>query len=441
MKARSYILGLLWLAAAPALGIDAAESVQRALEEIDAHRYSLARAYLEPVVIDPRLTAAQRSRAHYFRGYSYFAEGLYVSAAQDYARALELAPDDTTVLAELGRLYADGIGVRKDPVRAFQLFQKAARGGNDAAKFYVGYAWLTGTGTAANITKARYWLREAVAAGHVEALTQLARSHRAPYTDAPDPEQALALYQDAVERGSVDALIALGYMYLGSETGSADPKRAAAYFTQAAQRDAPAAQTALAFLYLSGTGVARNYGLARQWFEKATLAKHPPAFAGLAHLYASGLGVAADPKRAKALYTQGATLGDVTAQLRLASLELKQPATEARTAEALRWLRAAAQQGHAEGQNGVAWILATSRFANLRDGAAALAEAQKATASKRTAATLDTLAAAFAEVGDFDRAIAAQREAIAAIGAEDADLRAEFDQRLQGYTQGRAWRE
>jgi TPR repeat protein len=230
-------------------------------------------------------------------------------------------------------------------------------------------------------------------------------------------------------------------MYLGTETGAADPQRAFDYFTQAAKRDAPAGQTALGFLYLSGTGVPKDYGLARQWFERATALKHPPAYAGLAHLYTAGLGVTANPKRAKDLYLAGAALGDITAQLRLADLELKPPTTEARTETALHWLRAAAEQGHPDGQNGYAWVLATSRFDRLRDGAKALEEAQKATASERSASKLDTLAAAFAETGDFEKATATQRDAIAALTPDEEHLRGELNSHLDAYTKGNAWRE
>jgi TPR repeat protein len=441
MRIRIVVTTLLSLAALPSFGLDTKEAIDRAIEQVDAHRYGLARVYLDPIVIDERESADKRARAYYVRGYSFFSEGLYVSAAQDYESALDLAPDYPIALVELGHLYADGLGVKKSPARAFRLLQRAARGGNEAAKFYVGYAWLTGAGTPANITKARYWLREAVAAGRVEALTQLARSYRTPYAEAPDPTQALALYQEAVDKGSVDALVALGYMHLGTETGAADPKRALDYFTQAAKRDAPAGQTALGFLYLSGTGVAKDYGLARQWFERAIAVKHPPAYAGLAHIYATGLGVAANPKRAKDLYVEGATLGDVTAQLRLADLELRSPTTEERTETALRWLRAAAEQGHPDGQNGYAWVLATSRFERLRDGATAVEEAQKATASERSAQKLDTLAAAFAETGDFEKAQSTQRDAIAALTSDEEHLRAELNSHLDAYTKGNAWRE
>ena len=326
-------------------------------------------------------------------------------------RALELDPDNATVSAELGRLYADGVGVAKDADKAFSLFQKAARGGSDIARLYVGYALLTGTGTPTDVAKARYWLREAAEAGHVEALVQLARSYRAPLADPPDPAQALTLYQQAAAKGSADAFVALGYMYVGAELGEPDIPRATEYFRQAAERGSPVAQTALGFLGLA----AGRYATARVLFERAAAAQYPDAFAGLGRIYQRGLGVAVDRKRALEFYSKGAALDDLQSQLMLAAMLLESPGTENDTETALHWLRIAAGRENPLGCNGLAWLLATTRFDRLRDGPVAVTQALRATALLRTATTLDTLAAAYAETGDFDKAVATQREALAIV--------------------------
>ncbi len=437
MKARIAVATLALSVVARTWGAEPAESVTHALEQIEAKRYGLARTYLDAVVVDARLSGVQRARAYYYRGYAFLADGLYTSAAQDYSRALELDPGNSTVLGELGRLYANGDGVAKNPSTAFKLFQKAARGGNDAARLYVGYALLTGIGTAADVRKARYWLREAANAGHVDALVQLARSYRAPFADPPDLEKALALYQQAIEKGSVEALTALGYVYLGGETGASDPARATGYFRQAAQRDSPAAQTALGFMSIAE----HRYAESRQWFERAAAVQHPEAFTGLGRLYEDGLGVTASRARAIDNYTKGAALGDVQSQLRLAALNLELPLTEANTESALRWLRLAADQDHPQAHNGLAWILATSRFDRLRNGATALVEANRATAVARSASTLDTLAAAYAETGDLDNAVATQRDALAALDADERALRDAFERHLDSYLKQQPWRE
>ncbi len=62
--------------------------------------------------------------------------------------------------------------------------------------------------------------------------------------------------------------------------------------------------------------------------------------------------------------------------------------------------------------NNLAWLLATAPDPTLRDGSRALALAHRAVATGRTGAWLDTLAAAYAESGDFDAAVKTETEAL-----------------------------
>ena len=61
--------------------------------------------------------------------------------------------------------------------------------------------------------------------------------------------------------------------------------------------------------------------------------------------------------------------------------------------------------------NNLAWILATARDPALRDCKRALSLAERAVAANRSGAWLDTLATAAAECGDFQRAVALEKEA------------------------------
>jgi tetratricopeptide (TPR) repeat protein len=105
--------------------------------------------------------------------------------------------------------------------------------------------------------------------------------------------------------------------------------------------------------------------------------------------------------------------------------------------------------------NGRAWIRATCPDASLRNGNQALADAKAACASTacRYAGCTDTLAAAYAEVGDFDSAIRFQKQAIRqaqeeAAAVKDADRRrnayekeiALYQTRLAGYERHQPWR-
>jgi tetratricopeptide (TPR) repeat protein len=82
--------------------------------------------------------------------------------------------------------------------------------------------------------------------------------------------------------------------------------------------------------------------------------------------------------------------------------------------------------------NNLAWLLATARDPALRDCRRAIDCARKAVAVIRSAAWLDTLAAAHAECGDFERAIEIETEACALT----QPLNPAFEKRLELYKRG-----
>ena len=94
--------------------------------------------------------------------------------------------------------------------------------------------------------------------------------------------------------------------------------------------------------------------------------------------------------------------------------------------------------------DGRAWLRATCPDAAFRNGPAGLEDAKRAAAVMKTAGVIDTLAATYAEVGDFDSAIGCEGPAIAAIkpSRTDADeLKSSFEKRLASFKQHRPWRE
>ena len=71
-------------------GLDSRTAIERAVLQIELGDLALARSYLARPLIDPRITAGERSRAYYLQGYSLELANHHVSAAQNYARALAL---------------------------------------------------------------------------------------------------------------------------------------------------------------------------------------------------------------------------------------------------------------------------------------------------------------------------------------------------------------
>ena len=91
--------------------------------------------------------------------------------------------------------------------------------------------------------------------------------------------------------------------------------------------------------------------------------------------------------------------------------------------------------------NGLAYTLATSRDPKVRDGATAILLGEKAVAvtQRRNPALLDTLASAYAEAGEFSKAVAVQEEAIGFL--EDEKQKIEFSSRLKLYQAQKPYRQ
>ena len=103
--------------------------------------------------------------------------------------------------------------------------------------------------------------------------------------------------------------------------------------------------------------------------------------------------------------------------------------------------RAARAEADTDTLNGLAWLLATCPYAELRNGTSAVSYAERAVGltHRKNAALLDTLAAAWAESGDFAKAISVQKEAIALL--QDEKEKKDFASRLKLYESNKPYHE
>ncbi len=99
--------------------------------------------------------------------------------------------------------------------------------------------------------------------------------------------------------------------------------------------------------------------------------------------------------------------------------------------------------GYALAFNNLAWLRATCLVAEFRDSAKAVEQATKACelTNFKKANYVGTLAAAYAETGDFDFAVKRQEEAIDLLSEEEEELRSDFEERLELYQSGKPYRE
>jgi hypothetical protein len=89
-----------------------------------------------------------------------------------------------------------------------------------------------------------------------------------------------------------------------------------------------------------------------------------------------------------------------------------------------------------------AWLLATAPEDNVRNGAQAMTDALAALEQKpQSIGFFDTLAAAYAENGDFERAVEVQESAIALASLGDQVMMAELQKHLALYSQNMPYRD
>jgi tetratricopeptide (TPR) repeat protein len=115
-------------------------------------------------------------------------------------------------------------------------------------------------------------------------------------------------------------------------------------------------------------------------------------------------------------------------------------ATPRRRRLQLQQYRRAAEAGQPRALNNLAWFLATCLEKELRDGPAAvrLAEVAVKATDRKDPGPLDTLAAAYAETGQFAMAISTEREAIAIV--RDSEQETDYTSRLSLYESNSPYR-
>src|ERR1044071_833981 len=308
----------------------------------------------------------------------------YAEAAKWYRKAADQG--HTEAQYELGRLYAQGLGVPRNYSDAAKSYLLAAEKGHVAAQHFLGHLYANGQG---------------LETAYLEA------------PEGPSREQGQALARErALQNDYVEAT---------------------KWWRKAAHEGDAGAQSDLGWLYTHGRGVETNYVEAAKWYRKSAEQGNSISQHWLGHIYLSGNGVDKDEVEAFKWFRQAAEKGSIAAQGDLGRMYASARGVEQNSEEAIKWYRKAAEAGIPAIQNDFAWMLATSTNASLRDGGLALQFAQKAvtTTQRRNAAFLDTLAAAHAEAGNFEKATAIQAEAIALVS--DPNSRQDYTSRLKLY--------
>lgn len=185
----------------------------------------------------------------------------------------------------------------KDYQRAFQEWKAAAEAGSAEAQFDLGVLYAQGKGVRRDLTEAAFWYRRSAGLGNAEAAFALGQLYARGWGAPRDEIEAMRWFQAAASGSDTDPLPSSWETVAGYGMPQ-DYTQAAYWYHVAAMKGHAEAQYALASLYASGKGVERDAEQARHWIRASASRGYAPAQARLGLRYAEGDGVTQDHAKA-----------------------------------------------------------------------------------------------------------------------------------------------
>jgi len=330
---------------------------------------------------------SSRATDIYRKGLHYFEEQQFSQAAGEYQKAADLG--NPNAQHDLGLLYLDGRGVERNDQAALKLFREAASQDYTQALISLGVLYATGRAV------------------------------------EKDEKEAVRLYLRAAERGDPQAQSNLGLMYYHGNGIDQSIETAVSWFLKAANQGFTQAQYNLGVMHERGRGVEQDKREAFRWYLKAAHQGYADAQNSLANFYRNGVVVEKDDPEANRLYLLAAEQGHPAAQRNLGLFYEGEKNMDL----AIEWYEKSVLHPDQElpVSNALAWIYATSSDPKYRNAQKAVSYGLKAISGEQDDwASLDTMAAAYARSGDFEKAVATQNKVIQLL-TSDPQIRSASD--------------
>jgi TPR repeat protein len=267
-------------------------------------------------------------------------------------RVLEVDPHHASAQSDLGVMYCNGEGVKKDAVQAVSWYRKAAVQGDAGAQCNLGYMYGNGKGVKKNAVQAVYWYRKAAVQGDAQAQYDLGNMYREGEGVKKDAVQAVSWYLKAAVQGYAGAQCNLGVMYKKGKGVEKNAVQAVYWYRKAAMQGHAGVQYDLGNMYREGEGVKKDAVQAVSWYLKAAVQGLAQAQYNLGSMYRKGgEGVKKDSVQAMRWYRKAAVQGDADAKCSLGDMYREGEGVKKNAVQAVSWYRKAAVQGHARAQS------------------------------------------------------------------------------------------
>lgn len=231
---------------------------------------------------------------------------------------------------------------------ARELLAEAAAAGHPDAMNQLARLHRRGQGGPADLVQARAWLERAAAQDHADSLNDLGVLVADGGGGPQDGGRATRLWRRAAQGGHLHATLNLAWVLSEGPRELRDEREAYDWYLRASLEHSPLAAYRLGVLRLEGRGVDLDEAEGARQIRRAAEGGYRPAMLDTAHLYEQGIGLPRDERAAVAWLRKTAQAGDAQARYELGR-RLEQGRGLAPDMEAaLDWYRQGAEQGEAD---------------------------------------------------------------------------------------------
>lgn len=244
----------------------------------------------------------------------------------DFVKALELLQGESqrgNLLAvfDLGRIYADGLGVEIDSEKAQEYYTQALDGFESLEmhkpwkylEYRIGKMYAQGLGTEQDYELSAEWFSKSAEQKYKFAEYSLGGLYYRGQGVEQSYEKAMELYLSSADQGFQWAQYALGKIYLTEESYK-DIDKAVHWLTESADRNNQYAEYQLGKLYLQGEELTKNVEKAIHYLTSSAEQGNQYAQYILGKLYLMGKEVEQDKETAVKWFTLSAEQGNEYAQ-------------------------------------------------------------------------------------------------------------------------------
>lgn len=230
------------------------------------------------------------------------------AAVSCYEKAVALG--SSLALTSLGTCYLKGEGVQKDKTRAIAFYEKAVSNGYTKAYAKLGEILKCGDGVPKDPVEAEKWLRKGVALGDDEAMYEMGHLYDYYVRREGQFDEAMKWYRMAAEKKHSTAMHNIGNMYYEGRGRKADKTEAFNWFKKSADVGHSKAITYVGYAYLHGEGTARDKDKGLSYLHRGQDREEMMACYHEAFAYLKGWDIERDLKKARDACLRGTELGN-----------------------------------------------------------------------------------------------------------------------------------